>query len=314
LDSGAAALAWWRLRGSALAHAPAASQLRTAYRVQALRAAEQQAHIGPLIDKFRARGIEPILMKGWSLARLYPQLGLRPYGDFDLIVSPEGLPSANSLLAGIHDVGVDLEHEEITRFDRRPFSEIYSRSRLATVGDVQVRVLGEEDQLRALCIHFLKHGGWGPLWLCDIALLVESRSAGFDWELCLGQRRHLRSWVTAALLLAHLLLGMELEGVPLHSQRRQLPRWLVATVLEQWASPPLAYRSTFRSCLSQPRRLAEAIADRWPPNPIVSTLLRGARFGAFPRCVLQAAELASRLAKCLLPGTGREPAIKTDAA
>ena len=32
-------------------------------------------------------GIEVLVSKGWSIARLYPQAGLRPYGDLDLHVS-----------------------------------------------------------------------------------------------------------------------------------------------------------------------------------------------------------------------------------
>jgi len=30
------------------------------------------------------RGVEPILGKGWAIARLYPERGMRPYGDIDL--------------------------------------------------------------------------------------------------------------------------------------------------------------------------------------------------------------------------------------
>lgn len=51
------------------------------------------------IDALRARGIEPILLKGASLARwLYPD-GTRNYGDTDLLVSPERLCDAAKILS-----------------------------------------------------------------------------------------------------------------------------------------------------------------------------------------------------------------------
>jgi hypothetical protein len=265
LASGTGPLAWWRIRDSQLAHTPSAERLHTAYRVQSLKAAEHQLRIGPLIERFRARGIEPILMKGWSLAGLYPEAGLRPYNDVDLIIPTEQVEAALSLL-GDGDPAVDLEHDKITRFDHRSWRDIYSRSRLLSLGDTQVRVLSSEDQLRALCIHFLKHGGCRPLWLCDIALLVESRPADFNWDVFLGNGRKLRSWLTCALLLAHRLLGMKLEGVPLEFYPDKLPGWVTATVVEQWGKPPRAHRPAFRSYVRRPAKIAEAIGDRWPPT------------------------------------------------
>jgi hypothetical protein len=288
--------------------------LHTAYRVQSLKAAEHQRRIEPLIERFHAHGIEPILMKGWSLAGLYPEAGLRPYNDVDLIIPTEQVAAALSLLTA-GDPAVDLEHDEITRFDHRSWSDIYGRSRLVGLGDTQVRVLSNEDQLRALCIHFLKHGGCKPLWLCDIALLVESRSADFDWDVFLGHGRKERSWLICALLLAHSLLGMKLKGVPLEAHPDKLPGWVTATVIEQWGTLPRDYRAAFRSYMRRPAKIAEAIADRWPPNPIVATLTSGACFGSWPRPVLQFADVLSRLGRWLLAGAqtvpGR-PGIRTN--
>jgi Uncharacterised nucleotidyltransferase len=307
LESGAGPLAWWRIRGSQLARTPAAERLHTAYRVQSLKAAERELRIGPLIDKFRSYGIEPILMKGWSLAGLYPEAGLRPYSDVDLIIPAEQVKAALCLLAE-DDPAVDLEHDEITRFDHRSWSEIYSRSRWLCLGDAKVRVLSGEDQLRALCIHFLKHGGCGPLSLCDIGLLVESRPADFDWDVCLGEGRKQRSWITCALLLAHRLLGMERDGIPLDFRAGALPGWVVTTVLEQWGRTPNSHRAAFRSYLRQPAKIREAVADRWPPNPIVATLTSGTCFGTWPPPVLQAADILSRLGRWLLAGAETAPA------
>ncbi len=308
LESGAASLAWWRMRGSRLSDKPAAKRLHTAYRLESLKAAERELRIGPLLEKFRGCGIDPILTKGWSLARLYPEAGLRPYSDIDFIIPAEQAEPALSLLADGDFPRVDLEHEQISRFDTRIWADLYARSRLVNLGGARVRVLSMEDELRAQCIHFLKHGGCGPLSLCDIALLVETRSPRFDWAVCLGEGRKRRSWITCALLLAHDLLGMDLQGVPLDFTSGELPRWVSKTVLEQWGRTANAYRADLRSYLRRPAKITEAMADRWPPNPIIATLTNGVRFGAWPAPVLQFAEVGARFGRWLLAGAQTAPA------
>ncbi len=317
LDSGTAPLAWWRIRESKLALAPAAERLHTAYRLQSLKAAQQEVSMGPLLQKFHARGIDPILMKGWSLASLYPEAGLRPYSDIDLIIPTGQVETALTLLADSDAPRVDLEHDQITRFDDRIWRDLYARSRLMTLGKTEARVLSPEDQLRAQCIHFLKHGGCGTLSLCDIALLVETRSPDFGWDVCLGGGRSQRSWITAALLLAHGLLGMKLEGVPLDSTWDELPSWVSRTVHEQWGRTSNAYRADLRSYLWRPAKITEAIADRWPPNPIVATLTSGACFGSWPASVLQIVDVWLRVCRWLLAGAQTVPArqgIRTECA
>jgi Uncharacterised nucleotidyltransferase len=315
LQSGTAPLAWWQIRGSQLAHTAAAERLHTAYRVQSLKSVEHQQRIGPLIERFRARGIEPILMKGWSVANSYPEAGLRPYCDVDLIIPRDHVEAALPLLTDGDGPRVDLEHDHITRFDYRIWSDLYNRSRVVNLGNTEIRVLSSEDQLRAHCIHFLKHGGCGPLSLCDIALLVETRPADFDWDVCLGEGRKQRSWITCALRLAYRLLGMNLGGVPIDLRPGELPGWVISTVVEQWGKTPAVQRDTFRAYISRPAKIREALADRWPPNPIVATLTSGACFGTWPAPVLQFAEILSRFVRWLLAGAETVPAelgIRTD--
>jgi len=317
LEFGAAPLAWWRIRRSVLIHTPAASRLHTAYRMESLKGAQREIHLRPLLKKFRTRGIDPILMKGCSLARLYPENGLRPYNDVDLIVPGEQVEAALSVISDERNLNVDLEHDQITRFDRRTWNDLYHRSRMVPLAGIEIRVLSAEDELRAQCIHFLKHGGCGPLSLCDIALLVESREPNFDWDVCLGVDRKRRSWIACALLLAHNLLGMKWEGVPLDFTPERLPKWVSATVLEQWGKIPRALQAEVRSSLRRPATIAEAIAERWPPNPIVATLTSGACFGAWPAPVLQVADAGLRFTRWLLAGARTVPSqqgIETECA
>src|SRR5262245_38448931 len=75
--SGAAGLLWWRLRQSDLRDTPTGSDLHQAYRFQTLHAARRELDIQHVFTLMRDHDIEPILLKGWTVARLYPAKGLR---------------------------------------------------------------------------------------------------------------------------------------------------------------------------------------------------------------------------------------------
>src|ERR1051325_6025025 len=92
--TGAAALAWWRLRGSSLRDEAARAGLLDAYRYHALRAALRQQQIQETFHLFRSFAVEPLLVKGWAVAGCYPERGLRPYGDIDLCVRPADYQAA----------------------------------------------------------------------------------------------------------------------------------------------------------------------------------------------------------------------------
>jgi len=103
-ESGAAALAWWRIRNSVLAHTESGERLHNAYRQFRLSAAKHEREIKRVLPPLRAAGIEPVLVKGWAAARLYPDRGLRAYGDVDLCVAPEQFTEAARVLKDLESV------------------------------------------------------------------------------------------------------------------------------------------------------------------------------------------------------------------
>lgn len=308
LWTGGAALAWWRVGHSRMADCPAAAELRQAYRVHSLQAAVHEEDLRQLILFLRAVGVEPILLKGWSIARHYPETGLRPYGDVDVYVGPEHQAAAAATLMAddAPTVGVDL-HRELADLKERSFDELYGRSRLVTLGDLAIRVLGPEDQFRHICLHLLRHGAWRPLWLCDVGMLLESLAADFDWDYCLtGDRRH-ADWIACAAGLAHQLLGAHIHDSPLARRARRLPRWLVPAVLRQWGTAYTRYtdNALMTDAWRHPARLWNAIANRWP-NPIEATVSMQANFSSVPRVLFQTGEFvlrAARWSQRLSPGT-----------
>jgi hypothetical protein len=302
IQSGAGALLWWRIRDHELAKSDAGEQLRQVYRIHRLEASLHVARLKRVFQLFREAGIEPVLVKGWNVARLYPEPGLRHYFDLDLCVRHDCHSQANDLVASLGQEGlyVDL-HDELDHLDVMKWDEFFSRSQLVRVDDTEVRVPCAEDHLRILCVHWLRHGAWRPAGLCDIAAALESRPLDFDWERCLGADPVRADWVACAIELARALVGAWIgdpswefnirsadNPVRLSARRERLPRWLVPAVLRKWgrsASPnyhvPLSalldgdrarreFTENFLARLDQPVRATVALCgsfNNWPRLP-----------------------------------------------
>lgn len=252
-----------------------------------------------LIAILRSVKIEPILVKGWAIARIYPEKGLRPYGDVDLCVPPEQYNAATTALLGPDGPRgtVDL-HNGFASLDDASMDDLYAWSRLVPLDDVQVRVLSPEDHLRILCVHMLRHGLWKPLWLCDIAAAVESQSEGFDWARCLTADRRQSDWIACAVGLAHQLLGARVTDTPVAVRRKKLPTWLVPTVLEQWGRQ-YAYRAPIGNFLHKPVRLLRELRHHWP-NAIEATVGVRGPFNEMPRFPFQVGDALLRTTKFLM--------------
>jgi hypothetical protein len=233
--------------------------------------------------------VEPLLFKGWAVAQLYPEKGLRPYGDIDLCVHPSQYQLAETLLSSEDpECRVDL-HPGFEGSNDRAHDAFWTRSRLVRLGEVDIRVPGLEDHLRLLCCHLLRHGAWRPLWLCDIALVVESRSPDFDWDYCLGSNRRRADWVACAIGLAHHLLGAKVDDTPAAGRAAHLPPWLVPAVLKQWAILHRFRVPIVGAFFNHPMDGIREVLHRWP-DPIVATSLMGGPFNELPRLPFQVAE------------------------
>lgn len=293
LKSGAAALAWRKVSHSELRGSPAAMQLADVSRLYALHALLLEREIARVVTLLRSSGIEAILIKGWAAARLYPQPTMRRSTDIDLVVRAEQYKEAENLRRSQTSwlYPLDFEHREITEFDDQTFDELYARSQLVRLGEMEVRVPGPEDHLRILCIHMLKHSVQRPRWLCDVAVALESLPAKVDWELCLSRNHRRASWVACAIGLAQRLLGARVNDAPILSAADNLPNWLVPAVLRQWGwrlspgneklcIPALLAR------LREPRKLLEEVRARWD-RPIAATMALHLPFNQLPRMPFQ---------------------------
>jgi len=305
--SGAGALGWWRVRESELRATASAAVLQQAYRLQVLQSKIHEEKIKKVFRMLRQASIEPILVKGWAAASLYPEHGLRPYGDIDLLVKPEHYQTAAELLARpeAKDCWVDLRQGCSELFDR-PLARLFERSKLLPLGEGTVRVLSPEDHLALLAVHLLKHGACRPLWLCDIGAIVETVPQGFDWDLCLGPTRRRAAWIKSVIELARYFLGATTDHLPASVKGGQLPRWLCEAVGREWQhpfainQPPMSHPVPIAGQLTDAAGLFNALRQRWP-NPILATVSVNGALNGFPRfpyqignCVLRAARLLLR--------------------
>lgn len=292
ISSGAAGLVWRRIKPL---HSPRGRPnlaLQEAHRSNVIRAAVHELEVTDIFTRVRAYQIEPILFKGWALARLYPDVGLRPYGDIDLWVRPEDLEKLYRALPSGDEYTYCVEpHVSFYSQYERSFDEVMSASQLIPLNGIRVRVPCDEDHLRFICLHFLYHGAWRPLWLCDIALMVESASSEFDWDRCLSGNRKHADWIACVIGLAHQLLEADVMGTPVGKRAKNLPGWLAPAVLKQWGEGPgmscaenLSF--SFPRRLLKPAALVRAFREHWR-NPIQASVEMNAWFDEFPRSLLQ---------------------------
>ena len=304
LSSGGGALIWRRLRSMPQLSPELAEALHTSYLQSAIQAARHEAQVRQVFTALRSAGLDPILFKGWAAARWYAEWGLRPSGDIDLLLPPEQHALAHEVVQGAQCKGcwVDFEHDVITKFGAGDFASLHERSEIIQVDDTQVRVLGAEDHLRILGIHFLKHGAWRPVWLCDVAAALESRPVKFDWNYCLGENKRRADWVLCALQLARELLGAELGDTPDREQRKKIPDWLVSSVLRQWAYPHHAnlppFENQIQNAVRRPAAFLRYLPRRWP-NAVEATVDREGDFDSANPLPLQARYCLNRAAKFL---------------
>ncbi len=210
-------------------------RIREHCRKQSMQCAQHELRTKLVFQRLRANGIEPVLIKGWSVARHYANPLSRFTLDVDVCVRREQLPVAEQVIAelGLPFGSVDL-HGGIHDLADRGWQAVFDRTTLEPFHSDQVRVLCPEEQLRLVCLHFWRHRCNRAVWLCDIAALLEAQSSDFDWNLCLAGRRRDADRIKAAASLAARLLKARIDAPWEEAAARKLPDWLVKSVLESW--------------------------------------------------------------------------------
>lgn len=254
----------------------------------------KEQHLEKIWIRFEKAGFEPILIKGWAAAQVYPEPFQRQFTDIDLLIAPSRFDEALKFLeTAKQEFPVDL-HKGARHLDSVPFEDLFANSRTIKCGATSVRVLRPEDHLRVLCVHWLNDGGANRERLWDVYYAVANRSKDFDWQRCLGivspQRRR---WIVCAIGLAHKYLELNIENTPVASEAKTIPGWLIKAVENEWRSD--VRLTDLRFVLSNREELFKQIKKRMAPNPIQATIELEGDFDHTPRFAYQIRNFFVRL-------------------
>lgn len=265
--TGAAGLAWRtaKLRADLL---PVAEQLRQAWLLEVGRERHRDELLAALASAAEAKGIEVLIYKGWAAARHYPGPGLRPSGDIDVIVGPGDGPAAEEIAASSPRLVLDIHRSPPPGLGTA--RSLLARAERVRVDGATVAVPGLVDHVQMAAWHMFKHGAWRPLWLCDVAAMLE---AGPNEKPPVDEP-YASYWSVAA--------GLAATVLEARAQPSVAPPWARHTLLEEWgwerfrAHGPLT--ASFRA--SAVRAMRELPARL--PNRLAAVVALGLPIGAQP--------------------------------
>jgi hypothetical protein len=237
--------------------------------------------LAKLAELFDSRNLPFILLKGEALSQTcYPDEGLRPYDDIDLLIKED---SYEAVKAALIAYGFHLRHPHLETEKRELFGEVefdQQGPRTLTVdlhwdtlmaswgppsllgdtiawefpdqiqiGRQIVSVLGGEILLLHLCVHFTFHHALdGLILLCDLFLVLRRDDNRIDWDRLLRQadRYRCRHAVYYALSCVQSLLGAHIPSSILDRLKPAIPVRLLMPVgrllLRDHAVPQLLER------------------------------------------------------------------------
>jgi hypothetical protein len=263
---GCAALVWHPRQGdSPDLTAARIALLRQSRQHLALEDMRRQYALDRLGNAFVSAGLRVLVFKGPAVASAYHERFSRPYGDFDLIAHPDDRAATGALIAALSDThasnpalgqyqldgelgfSVDFHGElDPQRYPALPVARVFARAIAGPVPGLLQPCA--EDHLRMVTLHLLRHGGTRPIWLCDIAALIEAAPATMDWNACLGEPGPIREWMLACFGAAQHLLDCRLpDAAALHGATA--PCWFNHTLTREWEAFDPATRVTNRLML-----------------------------------------------------------------
>lgn len=118
-----------------------------------LRHLQLKQHLGRVVNLLREQGIEPVLLKGFGLARLYPNPSLRQFGDLDLFVGLDTFHEACALLRALPDAYTWCIEEDVGRHYNVEFGDIVFEihrvsAEVLDPGEHKVYAVIEQDGLK----------------------------------------------------------------------------------------------------------------------------------------------------------------------
>jgi hypothetical protein len=242
----------------------------------------------PLADA----GFEALLFKGAALAPRYPEAGLRPMDDVDLILPPDQVDGAIATLVStgwrvrpgparrthevdlVHEAlpGIPLDlHRELTtwrdRTNKLSGTDLWKWRRPTTLYGAPSFTLPPEPELVALAAHAAKpfHTFERLMWSVDVAIAITAAGDTIDWAAVTRLARRAECTTALAVVLGHAArLGVETPPTP----RRSLSDVPMAATLAPVLSPEWPFQ---RHAKGERSLVRYALIDTWRGRAVLAT-------------------------------------------
>jgi hypothetical protein len=191
-------------------------ELQRIYRASQVRSHRMYKVVGDIFKTFKAAGVQAMALKDVQLARvIYPEPGLRPMGDIDILIRQEEYREAARCMnqlgftarpQNLHftlqyafghmfhrakdNVWVDLQWNilqmEYDTYHQSPFdfqvNQMWRRAGVMPVDDFEMLAPSPEDMLFHLCMHLEGHKYAELILFCDIAEFLRHYAGQLDWQ------------------------------------------------------------------------------------------------------------------------------------
>ncbi len=166
-----------------------------------------------ILEAFSGKGVKVIVLKGAALDKIvYGDIGLRTFGDLDLLVKKEDLPYAKKIMSDLEYVStsgkMSEEWRRMNHFHLQPYiqpdknivveihwhitrdsfhiniDEWWDMAKVIKIDNCQALILSPEDMLIHLCLHLFNHG-YNKITLrglCDIIGTLTYYRKEINWQ------------------------------------------------------------------------------------------------------------------------------------
>jgi len=199
---------YFNLRAQRITH-PWMEKFKEVYRTAWLENQKHFERAAPALRALNAAGIPTIALKGAALiAHYYKDFGVRPIGDFDVLVPTPQRAAATAILiqlgwtkreyvpiynscAFAHANGgeIDLHWHLLSEcLDANADADFWQGAISARVGDVPMSILNSADMLLHICVHGFRWNATPPIrWVADALTIFNSAPDDLDWERLIAQ-------------------------------------------------------------------------------------------------------------------------------
>jgi len=245
-----------------------------------------------VLEALREADIRAIPYRGPVLAiDAYGDLGMRQFGDIDLLVRRDDIPRARTVLLerDYESISWDITTDDLGEWQRQAYTRfcrdypfyreangvelelhwryvslhfpssftlesVWDRREKTTFSGHELPVLSPEDRMLMMCIHGSRHNWERLQWITDVATFIQRRDV--DWSVALerAEAHNSRRMFALGPLLAAELFGVELPPV---FERVQESDPKLSTLTSKYKS--LLFRENYPRRFATPRAQSKLI-------------------------------------------------------